>query len=344
MKQSYFLGVDISKSKIDCILLNAELKPLIEKEVENTENRIRAFIDSVLKKHKIKSNELLICCENTGIYNRPLEKVCSNSGLSLWVEHAIKIKRASTDMRGKNDQKDAHRIAEYSLRYQDKQVIYKEPDKCNKELNTQLKIRETLMKQRMELQSQLREAKTHDSELFDGLKVGYEKILKQLDSSIKKADENLQYLYKSDKKIEKNIELLKTIPGIGLIGAVNMVVSTNNFEHFLSARHLACYAGVVPFDNQSGTIVKKARVSKMANLKLKKLLHMSAMAAIRSDAELKSYYIRKVSEGKNRMSVLNAVRNKIVHRVMAVITRQTPYQTESFGFYQKETQNICILT
>jgi transposase len=77
-----------------------------------------------------------------------------------------------------------------------------------------------------------------------------------------------------------------------------------------------------------GTIVKKHRVSKMANMKLKTLLHLAAMAAVRTKTELKQYYIRKVMDGKNKMSVINAVRNKLVHRIWAVIQRQTPYIVE----------------
>jgi len=44
---------------------------------------------------------LLVCCENTGIYNRPLEKIVSGSEVLLWVEHPIKIKKATTDLRAK---------------------------------------------------------------------------------------------------------------------------------------------------------------------------------------------------------------------------------------------------
>jgi transposase len=57
----------------------------------------------------------------------------------------------------------------------------------------------------------------------------------------------------------------------------------------------------------------------MANKKLKCLLHMGAMAAIAFDPELKAYYKRKVAEGKNKMSILNAVRNKLVLRIAAVV-------------------------
>lgn len=54
-------------------------------------------------------------------------------------------------------------------------------------------------------------------------------------------------------------------------------------------------------------------------MKLKKLLHLCAMSAIQNDKEMKAYFERKVMEGKNKMSVINAVRNKLIHRVFAVV-------------------------
>jgi len=60
-------------------------------------------------------------------------------------------------------------------------------------------------------------------------------------------------------------------------------------------------------------------VSPFANMKLKKLLHLCVMSAIQNDMEMKSYFERKVTEGKNEMSVIEAVRNKLIHRVFAVI-------------------------
>jgi len=53
---------------------------------------------------------------------------------------------------------------------------------------------------------------------------------------------------------------------------------------------------------------------------------MGAMSAIRLDNDLRIYYQRKVKEGKNKMSLLNAVRNKIIHRVFAVVKNQVPYE------------------
>lgn len=63
----------------------------------------------------------------------------------------------------------------------------------------------------------------------------------------------------------------------------------------------------------------------MANKKLKHLLHMAALGAVRVEGEMKGYFERKVAAGKRKMSVLNAVRNKLVHRIMAVMERGTAY-------------------
>lgn len=49
------------------------------------------------------------------------------------------------------------------------------------------------------------------------------------------------------------------------------------------------------------------------------------MSAIRVKGEIQDYYLRKVAEGKNKMLVLNAVRNKLIHRVCAVVHNQKKY-------------------
>jgi hypothetical protein len=68
----------------------------------------------------------------------------------------------------------------------------------------------------------------------------------------------------------------------------------------------------------------------MANKKMKRQLHMASLTGIKFDEALKQYYERKVSSGKNKMSVLNAVRNKLVARVFAVVNRGIPYKKTNY--------------
>jgi len=93
------------------------------------------------------------------------------------------------------------------------------------------------------------------------------------------------------------------------------------------ARKLACYCGVAPFEYSSGTSIKgKTRVHHMANKKLKCNLHMASLTAIKLDEEIKTYYERKVAEGKSKLSVLNAVKNKLLARVVACVNNQRMYR------------------
>ncbi|MCF0049792.1 IS110 family transposase, partial [Dyadobacter sp. LJ53] len=68
------------------------------------------------------------------------------------------------------------------------------------------------------------------------------------------------------------------------------------------------------------------KVSTYADKSMKSILHLAAMSAIRFDNKFRDYYRRKVDEGKNKMSVLNAVRNKIVHTIFALIKNQATYK------------------
>ena len=58
---------------------------------------------------------------------------------------------------------------------------------------------------------------------------------------------------------------------------------------------------------------------------VKKILHMGAMSVIHCNPEMKHCYSRKISEGKHALSIINAVKNKLVLRAVAVIKSQTPY-------------------
>jgi len=86
---------------------------------------------------------------------------------------------------------------------------------------------------------------------------------------------------------------------------------------------------VVPFEHSSGTSVRgKTRVSKMANKHLKTKLTLAAQNAARFDPELKEYYQRKRSEGKNNWLVLNNVKNKLIHRIFAVVRDGQMYEKQ----------------
>jgi len=109
------------------------------------------------------------------------------------------------------------------------------------------------------------------------------------------------------------------------------IIKMEGFTSFKNTKELACYCGVAPFiKKRSGISVRsKPGASPFANIKLKWLLHLCALSAVRHDAQLKSYYERKVAEDKNKMSVINGVRNKLVLRMFALL-RDDRYYVENY--------------
>ena len=127
--------------------------------------------------------------------------------------------------------------------------------------------------------------------------------------------------------MQRQAKLIRSVPGAGKVLCWMILAKTEGFTTITEPRKMACYSGVVPFSHQSGTSIKsRERVSTYADKALKTTLHLAAMSAIRLENDLRQYYRRKIEEGKNKMSALNAVRNKIVHRIFAVIKHQKPYQ------------------
>jgi transposase len=114
--------------------------------------------------------------------------------------------------------------------------------------------------------------------------------------------------------------------GAGEQTSVYLIITTKGFTAFKNWRQFACYSGVVPFEYSSGSSIKeRTKVNHMADKKIKSLLQMYAMTALKYDPQIKEYYNKKKDEGKNSMLVLNNIRCKLVSGVFAVINRETPY-------------------
>ena len=126
------------------------------------------------------------------------------------------------------------------------------------------------------------------------------------------------------------MDIVCSVPAIGPITALQIILTTNEFKKITSARKFACYAGVAPFPYNSGSSVRqRTKVSNIANKKVKALLHNCAIAAARTDSEIREYYLRKVNiEGKPKMSVLNAIRFKLISRVFTCVGQDRCYQRE----------------
>ena len=325
-----YLGIDVSKLWFDACLLAVQggiKSDMITARFDNNSSGLKQF-DRWLRNHKVLMNEnSLLVIENTGVYHRLIWEYCSTHGLPIHIGNAANIKWSLGITRGKNDVTDSMRLCDYCFRKSDVLKATPALSPVFLELKDLLTARTRLLKQLNSIKMYLSELKLSNSkEVQKVMEQAHKSALDGLKQSILKVEEQIKSLVKADKAIKNSYDLLLTVPGIGHLTAVYIICYTNNLAGGITGKQLASYAGVVPFNERSGTSIKgRDKVHKMANKDLKKLLHLCAMSAVKNSLEFRQYYERKKAEGKHSMSILNAVRNKIALRVAAVIRTQTAY-------------------
>ena len=326
-KKNQFLGIDISNETIDVsIVCQSNTKQF---EDNKFANNLNGFIkmQQWLLKNKVSFSECLFCMEHTGTYGLLLLSWLNEKGIDFCVESGLQIKRSLGIARGKNDKIDARRIAIYALEHKHKLKPYVFPAKNLLQIKQLLTYREQLVKIRSSLKISL---KSHEKyQQINQLKYiskDIEKQISQYDDKINFMEKKLKDIINDDDQLKKNFNFASSVKGIGLIITSFMLVTTNNFTSFENGRKYACYAGVAPFEHTSGTSIKgKTKVSHMAYKKLKILLSNGANSACKFDPEIKAYYKRKIDEGKDHKSVINAISCKLINRVFAVVSRQSNY-------------------
>ena len=172
-------------------------------------------------------------------------------------------------------------------------------------------LRQRILLVRQQLQQPITEQENFvDAGLQKQLLKSCQASLKALNADLESVDKQIDELIQKHDRLKELFDWITSLPGVGPVTATEVIVATDEFKAISDLKKLAYYAGVAPFEYKSGSSVRgKTQVNQRARLRLKSLFHLGAMSAIRMKGELRDYYTRKVGEGKNKMLVLNAVRN-----------------------------------
>lgn len=326
-KISFFIGVDISKATLDvAILHSSEPKSILHAVFPNSKTGISSLLSWVRKNTSKNKTELMFFMEHTGVYGLPLCSILSEKGVLYSLIPALEIQRSIGIQRGKNDKTDSKSIARYAYLRRDDIKINVIPDKSLLKLRYILSQRDRIIKAKVMFENSKEVERFCDNQAAKVLSKENRTIITFLKKRIEHFDKLIEQIITEEPLMNSQFKLITSIPGIGLQIAANIIAYTQAFHLFDCPRKFACYSGVAPFPYQSGSSIKgRTRVSHLANKKMKSILSLGALQAIRNDAEMKLYYRRKVDQGKNKMLVLNAVRNKLLQRIFAVVKRETPY-------------------
>jgi transposase len=304
--KSSVIGIDVGKYEL-VIYWNAQYFT-----VRNDEKDIEGWF----KKHRLALQKVgLIVYEPTGGYERKLQKGLDMHQLPYRRVHAnhVRAYAKAAGIAAKTDQIDAKVLAEYAERMEliPKPVIAVAP-----ELKALLTRREQLIEMRKQERNRL---DTCDALLAKWI----EKNIKQLDKQLEDIEDGIKNFIKGDPEVKKLLELYSSIPGIGRVTALQLVVDLPELLEE-NDKVLAALVGLAPWNRDSGTKIGR-RQTRGGRIRIRGLLYMAALVAARFYPEMKAFYTKLKQKGKATKVALIAVAHKLLGVLRSVAQRQTPW-------------------
>ena len=151
---------------------------------------------------------------------------------------------------------------------------------------------------------------------------------------IKEAERQREILLEATKKIKdlstserysKNIELIRSVPGIGLITGMILLVEIEEITRFENSDKLAGFIGLIPTCHSSGERDNKGEITPRRHNSMRKTLIESSWIAARRDPALClsfSKYCKRMEPNK----AITRIARKLVNRIFFVLITQQKYE------------------
>ncbi|QZE15924.1 transposase [Halosquirtibacter laminarini] len=309
-------GVDMAKAKFDvCFSRNGKL---IYKTITNNFPAIFKFLGSL-------SKDAAVVLEHTGSYGQKLIHSCLVMDIPVAVLSGYYVRNAFKNIKTKNDKVDSLIIREYALRFTDRLRWEKKVSVVFEELSRLLSIRQKTMKYIQTLENEMEARNQYPSSSIFACTYCKDEI-KNAKKKVKLIEREMKNCIKSCSELNRYFKILDSIVGFGLMSITMLLVKTRGFTRLCNAKQMAAFAGVAPYQNQSGTVNKKSRTSKQCDQDLKTQFFMSASVASQHDPKMRYYKHVKKLEGKHHFVIMTNIANKMLRIAYALIRDNKEYQ------------------
>ena len=345
-----YIGLDLHKKNIFATVLSEEGKILSKVNICSKKDDIQYYLKGIGKKEEISI--AMEASYNWLYYYRTVEDLSDNIVLA----HPLKT-RIIGEAKIKTDKIDSKALA-YMLRADMLPRAYV-PNKVSMENKILLRNRISLVRIRTQIKNKIhviidrnRDCYLALENLTDvfgaaGIKMlkcikipspdciilaGYLDLIDEINKKIKELDSEI-----SKKSLcNKEIDLLKSIPGVGNITAFLINSEIDDIKRFYSKEKLCSYAGLVPSTHQSGDKCYQGRITKQGNKFLRWALTEAAQISIRHSPYFRCQY-NKIRAKRNHNSAIIAVARKMAEIIYVILKEGSPYIEKPVNLFQMAT-------
>ena len=147
-------------------------------------------------------------------------------------------------------------------------------------------------------------------------------VLLQLDKHLQEITSMLTEQCKA--MMQEEIEILKSIKGIGNKGAANFLVEMGgDINNYKNHRKLIAMAGIDPAVYQSGKYDGKGKISKRGNSHLRRVIWLMAEKVVQFNEYFRAYYLKRRGEGLPYKKAVMATAHKLIRTIYAMLSNRT---------------------
>jgi transposase len=124
-------------------------------------------------------------------------------------------------------------------------------------------------------------------------------------------------------------EVITSLPGIGFRLGAEFLAAVGDPARIGSADQLAAWAGLAPVARESGKRTGRLHTPKRYSRRLRRVMYMSALTAIRCDPTSRAYYQRKRDQGKRAIPATICLARRRTNVLYALIRDNRTWQPDS---------------
>ena len=320
-----FLGIDVSKDRLDCALLaEGGGRPLGGQSFPNNAAGLDRVVAWAARASGMAAADVHVVLEATAAYHELAAHRLAAAGMRVSIVNSARVRSFAKGLGilGKTDPIDARLLARYGQLLRPR--AWQPPARALLEL-------EALLARLDDIEADLRreENRLEQVRVRGCPEVVERSLLGSIEASKGRRDELQRAIaahVAAVPGLQADLDRLLTIPAVGPRTAVRMLVMLRA-RAFESARQAAAFLGLVPVEQTSGKRIRgRPTLSKAGNPRLRATLYMAAVAGIRRNPDLKAQYERLLGRGKCKMAALGAAMRKLVHLCFGVLKTAADYR------------------
>ena len=308
MATSSYVGIDVSKDKLDIAVLgDKQAWP-----VENTKEGVEKLVQQMQK----VCPELIVV-EATGGYQRGVVDALFRAGLSVAVVNPTRVRQfaRASGLLAKTDKLDAFVLAAFGQRMQPKR--YEGKTEAEKQLSV-------LLVRRKQLEEMLKAEQNRLRTISPSVRGSVERIIAILKEEKKKLDEQIRELMREQKGWQEQSEILGSAPGVGMVTTATLLAELPELGK-MDRKKIAALVGVAPMNYDSGK-KRGYRKTKGGRGDVRSVLYMSTLVATRYNPLIQTQYQQMLKRGKLKKVALTACMRKFLTILNAMTRDKQPFR------------------